>query len=418
MDYQGYEKKRLSISDRILFAKARLNRVANRKKLLMNFQEDRLAELNEDEVDINILLIQVTKAGKEAKVRRYLSLGCHRNFLDFCGRSALHWAAEYGYLKIVYSLVEHDWDINLADNKKQTPLHIACNHHKEDVAACLIALGCNVKTADINGYTPLHRAIHTDLETIACMLCDIGANVNYKTENDWTPLHEASRTGNENIVRKLLSYGADVNAVSRCNATPFLTAVFFYRISHKCTYTALEPILRCLIENGCHLSQSDGQWVPLLASVSVYNGKIAALLLYHGCLIDQQQRCGRSLLVDTFTRCDDYVVKMLVMSGYQVHPEEVEQCAKRIPTFSRSFLRLAFPELANGKSIRCLEILEFLRQRAHNPFSLFELSRTAVRRALNTAAGDTSIVSRIPDLPIPRSIKEFVSMDDFALRYL
>lgn len=409
-------QKRLCLSERILFAKARLNRVSQRKKLLFKeAHEDRLSEnteLSDDE-----LLMEAAKAGKDAKIKTLIAQGVSSDFIDEYGRSALHWASEYGYMRVVYTLIEAGWDINLLDNKRQTPLHVACDHHNGNVAACMISNGCRFRTCDVNGYTPLHRAIHSNLETIACMLCNLGADVNAKTKTGWTPLHEATRIGNEYIVKKLIKDGADVNALSECNSSPFLTAVFYFRIAHRSSYTCLEPILSTLIDNGCQLSFTDGQWSPLMSAVSVYNSRIAGKLIYHGCLLPEIRSYGRSILVDAFTKCDHYVVKLLVHAGYRVTPDEVEQCAKRIPTFSLSFLKLAFPgyECQGRQEI---EILKFLRQCANQPFTLQELCRKSIRVGINRASGDSSILGRIPLLPLPKKLKDFISLRDLAIRYI
>ncbi|XP_045193287.2 ankyrin-1-like [Mercenaria mercenaria] len=408
--------KRLCLSERILFTKARLNRLSQRKKLLYKeAHEDRFAEntdLNENE-----LLMEAAKAGKDSKVKALLGDGISTDHVDENGRSALHWAAEYGYIRVVYTLIEAGWDVNLMDSKNHTPLHVACDHHNGNVAACMIAHACKIRTQDLNGCTPLHRAIHSNLETIACMLCNLGADVNTKTKTGWTPLHEAARIGNEYVVRKLIKDGADVNAIAENNASAFLTAVFYYRIAHRSSYICLEPILSMLIDSGCQLSFTDGQWSPLTAAISVYNSRIAGKLIYHGCLLPESQGYRRSILVDAFTKCDNYVVKLLIHAGYRVTPDEVDQCAKRIPTFSLSFLKLAFPGY-DTRGRQEIEILKFLRHRASQPLTLQELCRKSIRVGINAASRDSSILGRIPLLPLPETLKNFIALRDYAIRYI
>ncbi|KAL4234703.1 hypothetical protein ACF0H5_006345 [Mactra antiquata] len=408
--------KRLCLSERIVYAKARLNSVSQRKKLLFKeAHEDRFAEntdLNENE-----LLMEAAKAGKDNRIKQLITQGASTSYVDENGRSALHWAAEYGYMRVVYTLVDFGWDINLTDNKKQTPLHVACDHHNGNVAACMISNGCKIRTEDKNGCTPLHRAVHTNLETISSMLCNLGADVNAKTHKGWTPLHEAARIGNEYLIKKLIKDGADVNAISECNSSPFLTAVFYFRIAHRSSYTCLEPILSTLIDNGCQLSYTDGQWSPLMSAISVFNSRIAGKLVYHGCIMPEYETYGRSILVDAFTKCDHSLVKLMVTAGYRVTPEEVEQCSKRIPTFSLSFLKLAFPGY-DTKGRQEIEILKFLKQHASQPFSLQELCRKSIRVGLNRASRDTSILGRIPLLPLPTVVKDFISLREYAMKYI
>ncbi|KAJ8303241.1 hypothetical protein KUTeg_019637, partial [Tegillarca granosa] len=306
-----------------------------------------------------------------------------KDYRDSAGRTALHWASEYGYLNIINLLLDSSWDVNLQDAKGQTPLHIACDHHNEVVSNCLISAGCDITIRDVTGNTPLHRAVHANLEGIVSRLCDLGADVHAINNNCWTVLHEAIRVGNRYVVRKIITMGADVNAITEYRATPFSTALFYYRIAQRNSYISLESI-----------------------------GKIylAALLLYHGCKIETPKSYGRSLLVDAFTRCDTNVVKLLVHCGYHLTFEEVEQCARRIPTFSRSFRRLAFSGIDTGTN--GVKMMVWLQERATNATSLSDICRVSIRRSLNAGSGDTSILKNIHKLTLPRCMKEYLAIDE------
>ncbi|XP_071091750.1 serine/threonine-protein phosphatase 6 regulatory ankyrin repeat subunit B-like [Haliotis cracherodii] len=362
-------------------------------------------------VNDDYLLFEAVKWGKRDKVRGLLSSGCHRNLRDDAGRTAVHWAAERDYLDVLYLLIDENWDLNTADAKQQTPLLIACNYRRENVASCLITMGCDVNAADIAGNTPLHRAVRMDIETIAAMLCKFGAEVDSKNGAWWTPLHEAARTGNERIVKMLLQRNADVNAVTKKGSTPFLTSIFYYKIAQKNTYTNLDNILKMFVDSRCRLSQSDGQWTPLSASISTDNSFIAALLIYSGCMFEKRNKYSRSLLVEAFTRCEPFVSRLMVMAGYQVNQEEVDMCSRRIPSFSRTFMRLVEPntDISSGR----YDLLNWLREHARTPKSLSELSRASIRHSLNLGADDTSILDSIYQLPLPECLKNFLAMSDF-----
>ena len=363
-------------------------------------------------MDNNTLLLEAVKWGKEDKVRILLLEGCCNRRTDEQERTALHWACEYGYIRIVYMLLNAEWDIDKADAKKQTPLHIACNHRREDVASCLISLGCDVNVYDVAGNTPLHRAIHMNMETITCLLCKSGARVNVANKLLWTPIHEAARTGNEPITRLLIKHGADVNACTQNRMTPFLTCIFYYKIAQRNTYPNLEDLLKLLIESGCRLSRDDGQWSPLSACVSIDNSFTASLLIYNGCQFEKRGKYTRSLLVDAFAKCESFVTKLMVLSGYQPSPDEVDQCSRRIPAFSRTFIRLAQPMSELGSNRH--ELLNWLRVRSKSPTSLKEICRVSIRKGLNTATDDRPIVDRIFSLPFPECIKKYIALSDFT----
>lgn len=456
-------------------------------------------------VQDKLLVIEAVKAGREDKVQALLDSGCQQDAVDADGRTALHWACQYGHLTITCRLLStaamavcstcggrwnlnahsalhvnsisnvhlqasrpavtnkatlvtvsrrgdsqssargrkpmspggreadqqtdipgkcsclktRDWQlrdvINRRDAKGQTPLHVACNFRREDVAAFLATLPlCDLDARDEQGHTPLHRAVHANLETLAALLCDLGADVHARNALLWTPLHEAVRTGNENVVRMLVNRGCDLNAVTHNGMTPFLTAVFYYRIAQRATYKTLDGVLRHLIEAGCRLSQGDSQWTPLSASIAIDNSIIASLLLYNGCRFE---RCcptySRSMLVEAFSRCEPLVARLMVECGYQPNNEEMELCSRRIPAFSPIFLLLPVAHAQTSLKEK-YQLLQWLRQRAHNACSLMELSRTAIRLALNHAADDASILRRMAQLPLPSALLDFILLQKFT----
>ena len=217
-------------------------------------------------------------------------------------------------------------------------------------------------------------------------------------------------------MRLLIAHGADVNAISQYGATTFSTAIFYFRIAQRNSYEALDSIGNMLVNNGCHLSQSDGHWSPLLSTVAIGNSYLAGMLLYHGCRVEpNNQPYGRSLLVDAFTRCDTNVVKLLVYCGYRLTIEEVEQCTRRIPTFSRSFRRLAFNGIDTG--MNGVKIIVWLRERVHHAPSLSDLCRIAIRKGLNAGSRDTSILGNIQKLVLPKVLKEYITISEIENVY-
>lgn len=163
------------------------------------------------------------------------------------------------------------------------------------------------------------------------------------------------------------------------------------------------------------MSQGDCQWTPLSATIDIDKSFVASLLLFNGCRFQRSytsRAYSRSLLVEAFTRCEAYVVKLLVLCGYQPTLDEVDQCSRRIPSFSPLFYRISGSERAAMRTKN--ELLNWLRVRAGSAPSLMELSRTSVRLALNSATDDTSILKRIQGLPVPALMRRYVSLGDFA----
>ena len=381
--------------------------------------------------------------------------------VDDEGRTALHWAAEFGYTRLAHHLVNVDMqavsvgvkvdtgmvtsqqgsDANVVrhttddkvgstrftktngvivglldrpDDKGQTALHVACNARRAELATLLVTMGAELSTADENGNTPLHRAVRNNLDTTAALMCECGADVNARNDVLWTPLHEATRTGNASLLQVLIKHGADTNAITNNRMSPFLTAFFYYKIASKgSSYPNLDVIWKTLIEAGCQLSQSDGHWTPLTAAMACDNTFIAALLLFNGCRLDRKGgRVGRGLLQETFSCGEPMLVKLLVLLGYLPSPDEVTYCMKQLPMYSRVFTRLA--GMASGLHRDRQTVVTWLRERAQQPPSLSEWCRVSVRRALSVSAGDQSIVANISALPLPNKLKRFLAMEDFT----
>ncbi|XP_059156638.1 putative ankyrin repeat protein RF_0381 [Physella acuta] len=369
-------------------------------------------------------VIEATKGNREAEVKRILTFDPSSRFqVDESGRTALHWATEYGYRRLAHTLLNVPTSsenlqlgqslLNMCDFRGQTALHIACNCKREDLTSLYITLHSDLNLGDRTGNTALHRAVRNNLETTAIMMCEFGADVNAKNELQWTPLHEAARTGNENILRVLIQRGADLDAVTQNKMTPFLTAFFYYKIASKGnTYSNLESVWKIFIESGCSLSKSDGHWTPLTAAIACDNSFIASILLLNGCQVDRAGRWGRGILQDAFACSEPMLVKLLVLLGYIPSPDEVLYCSKQIPMYSKLFLRL--PGLGSGLHRDRQAVVRWLKERQATPPSLSECCRVSVRQAMNVSTGDRSITPNISRLPLPGKLQRFLAMSDFT----
>ncbi|RUS91977.1 hypothetical protein EGW08_000190 [Elysia chlorotica] len=376
----------------------------------------------------NLDLIQATKANREDLVTSIINSDPSQTFkADSQGRTALHWATEYGYSRIAHHILSvQSRDrvtcdsgtsavslLDAQDERGQTALHVACNMRRENLASLYISLKTSVNISDRSGNTALHRAVRMNLETIALMLCELGADVNAVNELLWTPLHEAARTGNENIMAELIRRGSKLDAMTQNSMTPFLTAFFYYKIASRgSAYLNLESVWKTLIDAGCKLSQTDGHWTPLTAALACDSSFIAALLLFNGCHVDKSGRWGRGILQDAFSCSEPMIVKLLVLLGYIPTPDDLSHCCKQIPMYSRVFTRLR----GFGSSLHKdrQEVVRWLRERREAPPSLGEWCRVSIRAAMNSASGDRPILANFKFLPIPVKLQKFLAMSDFT----
>ncbi|KAL7582892.1 hypothetical protein Lser_V15G41640 [Lactuca serriola] len=163
------------------------------------------------------------------------------------GQTALHIAANHGYIEVLEFLVTLGSDSDVVDNKGWTPLH--CASSEGHVAAVEFLLNSSVfvkyavtkegKTAIALAYENDHMDLYDmlylrDVLHKAATVNDIsglkkclaeGAAVNGKDQNGWTALHRAAFKGRVESVKLLLSHGARVDVEDNDGCTPLHRAV-------------------------------------------------------------------------------------------------------------------------------------------------------------------------------------------------
>jgi ankyrin repeat protein len=85
---------------------------------------------------------------------------------DSYGKSALHYAAEAGQVKIVKFLLTHGADIMARDNRLWTPLHHAVYNDHAELAALLVEGGAEVDAPNAMNCSPLQQAVRDKNETM------------------------------------------------------------------------------------------------------------------------------------------------------------------------------------------------------------------------------------------------------------
>ncbi|MGC8743255.1 MAG: ankyrin repeat domain-containing protein [Verrucomicrobiia bacterium] len=184
------------------------------------------------------------------------------NAKDALQLTPLHWAADYGYLKIAEFLIENGanvnaktdngWtplhqaviklntnivrlliskkaDVNAQTSAKITPLMLACGiAYNYEIAKMMIDAGADVKMKDQFGNTALSFAASVPDEIrVSEMLLKAGADVNPRDiVTGFTPLHHAALRNNAALAQLLINAGADVNALTTENDTPLVIAKF------------------------------------------------------------------------------------------------------------------------------------------------------------------------------------------------
>lgn len=165
---------------------------------------------------------------------------------DFCGWTALHWAAHRGNEDILRSFVAQKADCNKLTMNGSSPLHQAAWSGTLGCVQVLLGAGAEPSTGNPLGYTALHfvstpRGRSLPESTLkAAALLDAGSNVNATTLEGITPLHQATDVGIPEIVETLISRGADISASTKTGSNALSIAVQEHR----------NPNLSILLQHG------------------------------------------------------------------------------------------------------------------------------------------------------------------------
>ncbi|XP_023316692.1 tankyrase-1-like [Trichogramma pretiosum] len=115
---------------------------------------------------------------------------------DKSGRSPLHYALLANNKKAVEWLLRSGVDLNLADPRGSTPLHLISSEQVDDDMVEIFftkndmsKMKIEIDARDESGKTPLHQALLADNKKVALELLQIGADPNLADYEESTPLH-------------------------------------------------------------------------------------------------------------------------------------------------------------------------------------------------------------------------------------
>lgn len=176
-------------------------------------------------------------------IKALLTEGAPVDAQDIDGDTPLHLAAQGGSANCVYLLVKHDANVNIENNKKQTPLY--CAHSNKHILSVLLENNANVDAVDSNGMTTLHAAAAYDNSNCVQTLIEGKANVHATNAIGATPLHSAAYHNNTDTIETLITNKADVNAKTKNGSTPFQSLLLGSKA------------IRTLMTAGAHLPDAD-----------------------------------------------------------------------------------------------------------------------------------------------------------------
>ncbi|XP_071325726.1 B-cell lymphoma 3 protein homolog [Trachinotus anak] len=178
-----------------------------------------------------------------------IALATHQ---DEDGDTALHIAVVQGELAIVCTLIQLLlWarrGIDIYNNLRQTPLHLAVITQQADMVDVLLRAGADPAALDRNGQTALHLCCeYNQRECLSVVLSRSSSSTCLESRNyeGLSPLHLAVLLGHKDLARMLLDAGADINAMDiKSGQSPLMHAVESNNVD----------MVHFLIENGCDVN--------------------------------------------------------------------------------------------------------------------------------------------------------------------
>lgn len=190
--------------------------------------------------------------------------------------TALHHAAENGFVEMVQFLLTKGADRHLVDQDGNTPLLVALSTTNEVVQGAGFVV--NVPCVDLNLVSILLARDH-----------DAPADLQERFRNDAVnALHYATQLSSTAIVTAVLASGVDINSRDSTQSTALHGAV---RVAGS---AGAQQVVALLISNGSDVNAKDADGRTALFYTCTYD--LTRLLLEHGASVREVDRDGRSAL--------------------------------------------------------------------------------------------------------------------------
>ncbi|XP_025086400.1 tankyrase-2-like isoform X1 [Pomacea canaliculata] len=409
-------------------------------------------------------LMAVIKAGHTQRVGELLAAGFDINRVEEDERmSPLSLACQSGNVEIAKMLLEHGADVNVPGPDGQMALHHLCSAEEwkpelAELGELLIAHGASLDAADNTGATPVLKACEVESHRLVQALCSAGCDVNIPTVNGDSPIQVACKSselwfswycrpehataakgtsdrerdprcfppiiiaktllqagadpkeatllpaavqfGAVGIVKEFLQLGMDVNRLDDNQRTPLGCA---------CTSASSSlSLVQLLLEHGADVNKGGGwrKHKPLIFAY-VHNSvdKIRLLLSY-----------GAKITAEEMSE----LVSLSLSKSILGNPEVIGPTSKELLSW-RLLLKAGSRPLVQGTLATKVHQLSMCSSYSQispwihtllNPLlSLKDICRITVRRHL-----PISIDSSIEQLPLPRSLKNFLMFKEFSIQ--
>jgi ankyrin repeat protein len=151
-------------------------------------------------LDLGKKLIEATRAGLTEQVRHLVEEAGAPFTSDWLGTTALHVAAQNGFVDIAEILVRGGVNKEARTKLERTALHLAAQSGCLEIVNLLISNGSDVNVRDMLRMTPLHWAVERGHVVVAERLLLAGAHIDISNKFLLTPLDIARESGSLEMI--------------------------------------------------------------------------------------------------------------------------------------------------------------------------------------------------------------------------
>jgi ankyrin repeat protein len=289
-----------------------------RKAADLNIQSPtNLAELLSKEGDghkevIELLKENVADPNFWEVVRLLLQKVANKDPLDKHKKTALHIAAEKGYVSVVRLLLEKKADANVKDSIGRTPLQLAAVNGDEEAVKLLLQKNADPNVQDDYKRTALHCAVWVGSEVIVESLLEKRAHRTVKDIRGHSALHLGAERGQEEVFRRLFDGVADMDDTCNDGQT----------VLHHAAWGGSRAIVMLLLKNSDPNVPDKENKTALHLAAQNGNKAVVKLLLEKGVELESKDSSGRTSLLLAAERGHKAVVKLLLENGAELEPED------------------------------------------------------------------------------------------------
>lgn len=151
-------------------------------------------------------------------------------------------------------------NINIKNDKGNTPLHYASSIGNKSLVHQLINMGANVNEVNADNNTPLTIAIIRERNEVVDILLKAGADPNFENSDHMNSTHIAALMGNYDVMISLIANKADINIMSETGVTPLMLAAAkgYYDVVHLLLRNDAKDLANKDGENALKWAQQNG----------------------------------------------------------------------------------------------------------------------------------------------------------------